>query len=216
VAEIVTIGDLVTPDAPLVELMNQRVAGKAFDDRACVAIVTATLENLQKMRHTWDVAAVATVQEETGLFGASTAAYQVHPDIAVALDVGFAKQPGVDSPAAAEFNGGPQLGIGPNFHDGMNDRLREIAKRHDIKIQDESLPGNSGTDAWAIQIANEGIPCALFSLPIRNMHSTVETLDLRDIDRTARLLAHFIVDLDDSFMDTLLGDELPATTEEEA
>ncbi|MBE0689274.1 MAG: M42 family peptidase, partial [Anaerolineae bacterium] len=96
VAQIVRIGDLITVDVPLIELGANRIAAKALDDRICVAAVTACLHHLQRMRHVWDVYAVATVQEESGLLGARTAAYAVKPDIAIALDVGFAKQPGVN------------------------------------------------------------------------------------------------------------------------
>jgi endoglucanase len=65
------------------------------------------------------------------------------------------------------------------------------------------MPAQSGTDAWAIQVALQGIPTALFSLPIRNMHSAVETIDLADIERTGRLLAHFIASLDADFLKTI-------------
>lgn len=200
----VRVGDLVTVSAPLVDLLNNRVAGKAMDDRACVAIMTATLHELRMMRHSWDVYAAATVQEENGLYGAATSAAHVQPDLAIALDVGFAKQPNVDTDA--ELNGGPQIGIGPNFHDKLVDRLRATAAKLEIKLQDDPLPGHSGTDAWSIQVANEGIPTALLSLPLRNMHSPNETADLRDIQRTARLLAHFIAGLDDTTLTELAYD----------
>jgi tetrahedral aminopeptidase len=158
-----------------------------MDDRACVACVTVCLEALKGLRHSWDVYAVATVQEETGLFGAMTAAYHIKPNIAIALDVTFAEQPGVDTDKASEMNGGPVIGVGPNFHQRLRDKLMATAKYHEIKVQDDATPGASGTDAWAIQISNQGVPTALLGLPIRNMHSPVETLDLRDIERTGRL-----------------------------
>lgn len=213
VEEWVRIGDPVTVEAPMVELLGGKVAAKAMDDRACVAIVTATLHELAKLRHRWDVYAVGTVQEETGLNGAATAADFVAPDIAIALDVGFARQPGVEGD---DMGGGPVLAIGPNLHPKLVDKLRETAKRSDIKIQDEALAGPTGTDAWAIQIARNGIPTALLSLPLRSMHSPVETADLRDIERTARLLATFIAELDDDFLNTLAWDEQPQPTGETA
>ena len=111
VEQLVSVGDLISIRREMVELENRRVAGKAMDNRACVAIVTLALEQLAGMRHAWDIFAVATAQEETGLKGAITAAYNVAPDLAVALDVGFAKQPGV-----SEMNTFP-LGEGP-FHRG--------------------------------------------------------------------------------------------------
>jgi endoglucanase len=203
----VRIGDPVTVDVPMIELMGHKVAAKAMDDRACVAILTVCLNELSKMHHAWDVYAVGTVQEETGLYGASTAAERIGPDIAIALDVGFAKQPGIEGD---DMGAGPVLAIGPNLHPKLTEKLRETAKRYDIKIQDEALAGHTGTDAWAIQISRNGIPTALFSLPLRNMHSPVETADIRDIERTGRLLALFIASLDDDFMPALAWDELKA------
>jgi len=200
VARLVQIGDLITPDAPMIELLNNRVAGKAMDDRACVAAVTVCLDALRSMAHGWDVYAVATVQEETGLLGARTAAYHIQPDIAIALDVTFADQPGVDSDDASEIGGGPGLGLGPNFHEKLRDKIRDTARYHEIKVQDDAIPAASGTDAWAIQVSRQGVPTALLEIPLRNMHSPVETLDLRDIERCGRLMAHFIAGLNADFL----------------
>jgi tetrahedral aminopeptidase len=200
VAELVRPGDLITVDVPMIELQGEKVAGKAMDDRACIAAVTACLDNLKGMRHQWDVYAAATVQEETGLLGATTAAYFIKPDIAIALDVTFAPQPGVDADSTCAMGDGPGIGVGPNFHPGLYDKLKETAKRYEIKLQDDIIPGNSGTDAWAIQIALEGIPSALLEVPVRNMHSPVETVDLRDIERCGRLMANFIASLDADFL----------------
>jgi tetrahedral aminopeptidase len=208
VSKLVRIGDLITPDAPMVELQGKRVAGKAMDDRACVAAVTVCLNTLKGMNHQWDVYAAATVQEETGLYGARTAAYHIRPDIAIALDVTFAPQPGVSGDETCEIDGGPSIGLGPNFHSKLYDKIKETARSYEIKIQDEIVPGHSGTDAWAIQVALEGVPTALLGVPIRNMHSTVETLDLRDIERTGRLMAYFIAGLDETFLGAIeWGDE---------
>lgn len=208
VNELVQIGDLITMDAPLYELNGKRLAGKAMDDRACVAIVTSALNMLAGMAHAWDVYAVATVQEETGLFGARTAAQMIHPDVVVALDVCFAEQPGVDADEAMEMGGGPTIGMGANFHEKLRLAIRDVAKQYEIKYQDEVIPAASGTDAWATQVANEGIPSALLSLPLRNMHSPVETIDLTDIERTGRLLALFIAGLPADFLATIEWDEL--------
>ncbi len=208
VVELVNLGDLITPDVEMIELQGRRLAAKAFDDRACLAAVTACLNTLQTLNHKWDVYAAATVQEETGLYGAKTAAYQIKPDIAIALDVTFAEQPGVGADDARKMGDGPTMGIGPNFHIKLNEKIKETAKYHEIKLQFDPLPGNSGTDAWAIQVAHEGIPTALMSIPIRNMHSPVETLDLQDVERTGRLLAHFIAGLDADFLQAIDWDEL--------
>ncbi|PJF22097.1 MAG: aminopeptidase [Phototrophicales bacterium] len=208
VAELVQLGDLITPDVPMIELQGKRVAAKAFDDRACVAAITVCLDTLQTMNHQWDVYATATVQEETGLYGAKTAAYHINPDIAIALDVTFAEQPGVSNDDGRELGGGPVMGIGPNFHIKLSEKLKDVAKYHEIKLQYDALPGRSGTDAWSIQVSRGGVPTLLLSIPLRNMHSPVETLDLTDIERAGRLLAHFIASLDADFLAAIDWDDL--------
>lgn len=206
----VRLGDLITPDAALIELQDNKLAAKAFDDRACLAAVTACLHALGGMRHKWDVYAAATVQEENGLYGATTASHLVKPDVAVALDVTFADQPGVNGADLRKMGGGPVLSLGPNFHVKLVERIREIAKRHEVKLQIDAIAGRSGTDAWAIQVAHSGVPTALLSIPLRSMHSPVETLDLADVERAGRLLAHLIADLDADFLAAIEWDELKA------
>jgi len=201
VATLVRPGDLITVDAALMELGGHLVAGKALDDRACVAAVTACLDGLQGMQHTWDVYAVATVQEEFGNFnGARTAAYEIDPDVAIALDVTFGKQPGVTGDDSQEVGGGPALSFGPNFHVRLYEAIQESAKSLEMDLQDDIITGRSGTDAWGIQVARLGVPTALLNVPLRNMHSPVETVDMRDVARAGRLLAHFIGGLDADFM----------------
>lgn len=208
VQELVRIGDLITPDTPMIELNGKLVAGKAMDDRACVAAITFALHELQSMQHSWDVYATATVQEESGLIGARTAAYHIQPDIAIALDVGFAEQSGVPSDNATEMGKGASIALGPNIHPKLFDKIIGVAKEYEIKHQIMPIPARSGTDAWAIQVARDGIPTALLSVPIRNMHSPVETVDLRDIERTGRLLAQFIASLDAEFLQAIEWDDL--------
>ncbi|NWF71005.1 MAG: M20/M25/M40 family metallo-hydrolase [Chloroflexi bacterium] len=200
---LVQIGDLITPDVPMIDLLGKRVAAKAFDNRALVAAVTACLNHLQNLKHQWDVYAVATVQEETGLRGAAVAAHQIQPDVAVALDVTFAPQPGVNGDVTNEMGGGPGIGVGPNFHPKLFDKIKEVAQANEIKTQNDIIPGASGTDAWMIQVALEGIPTALLEVPLRNMHSPVETIDLRDVERVGRLLALFIASLDSDFLQAI-------------
>jgi endoglucanase len=122
----------------------------------------------------------------------------------------FAPQAGVDADDAKEMGGGPGIGIGPNFHPKLLDKIKAVARDYEIKLQDDVIPGASGTDAWAIQVALEGIPTALLEVPLRNMHSPVETVDLRDIERAGRLMAHFIASLDADFMAAVEWPTAPA------
>ena len=206
VAQLVRVGDIVTMDAPMIDLQNDRVAGKAVDDRACVAAVTACLDALQSRRHVWDVLAVASVQEEVGGFGALTEAYRLNPDLAIALDVTFGIQPGI-SDDAFKVGEGPAISMGANFHPALHEAILAAAKRIEATLHLDFIPANSGTDGWEIQISRDGIPTALLNIPIRNMHSTVETVAIQDIARTGRILAEFIAGLDADFLSTIVWDK---------
>ena len=124
VEALVQPGDLITLDVPMLELQNGRLAAKAMDDRASVAAISVCLQHLQTLQHSHEVCAVATAQEETGLLGARTAAWRVQPDLAIALDVTFAVQPGVEPDFGVELGRGPGLPIGPNFHPKLVEQLR--------------------------------------------------------------------------------------------
>lgn len=200
---LVRVGDLVTLRGRWAELSGGYAACKSLDDRAGVAAVVLCLEEISRRTRAWDVFAVATVQEEIGIRGAITSAFGVAPDAAIALDVTFGTQPGLGASDAVKMDAGPSLCIGPNFHPRLFDRLVEAAKRIECPYQVEAIPGASGTDAWQIQVSRFGVPCALVGIPVRNMHTPVETICLRDLDRTGRLLAETICRLPLDFVETL-------------
>jgi endoglucanase len=208
VERLVQIGDVVSLRRDVVELRNGLLAGKAFDNRASVAAVTVCLEHLQTMQHDWDVMAVATVQEELGLLGATTAAFGLAPDVAIAVDTTYGTQPGSPDVETFELGKGPTIGVGPNMHPRMTQGLRDAAQRIDLETRLEPMNGSSGTDGWAIQVAREGIPTGVVSIPIRSMHTPVETVAVKDVERTGRLLAEFIGRLDEEFYQSLI--ERPA------
>ncbi len=202
-ARLVRVGDLVTLRREFTQLKGDLVVGKALDDRAGVAAILVCLEGLASVRHAWDVYAVATVQEEVGLRGAIASAYGLAPDLGIAIDGGFGNQPGVSEAETVEMGKGPAIAFGPNVHPRLHEALVEVAKELEILYQVEPIPGRSGTDAWAIQVTREGIPTALLSIPLRYMHTSVETLSLKDVERTGRLMAGFIGRLDEEFMGKL-------------
>ncbi len=202
-AQQVQIGDFISIQRDTVPLGDKYAAGKAFDNRACVSAMILMLQQLQSIHHDWDVYAVATVQEEVGLRGAITATFGVQPLLGIALDVTFARQPGAADEETVEWDKGPAIGLGPNLHPHVRRLLLETAKAGEIPFVDEILPGNTGTDAWAMQVTQAGIPTGLLSIPIRNMHTPAETVVLKDIERTARLLASFVAGLDGETMGQL-------------
>jgi endoglucanase len=204
VERLVSIGDLISLRRSVIELKNGLLAGKAFDNRASVAAVAVCLEQLQQVQHRWDVLAVATVQEETSLLGAATSAFALQPDVAIAIDVTFATQHNAAGVETFALDKGPTISIGPNMHPGMVQGLRDASRRLEQDARLEPLTGDSSTDGWAIQVAREGIPTGIVAIPIRSMHTPVETVAIKDVERTGRLLADFIRGLDEEFYQSLV------------
>jgi endoglucanase len=142
--------------------------------------------------------AVSTVQEEVGLRGATTSAFAVEPDVAIAVDVTH----GTDYPDADKKRfGETRLGSGPVLHRGANmnpvvaEMLVAAAKNARVGCQMIGVPGRSGTDAWAMQLVRGGTASAVVSVPLRYMHTPIEVLHLRDLEAAARLLAAFVMGL---------------------
>jgi tetrahedral aminopeptidase len=205
---LVAIGDLVSFAQPPVELLNDQLAAKSLDNRASVAALSVCLEVLQGRPHAWDVLAVATVQEEIGLRGAGTSAFSLQPDLAVAVDVTYGSDSNTRefSHRTLPLGGGPALGLGPNIHSGLHAAFKACAERAEIPYTVEVMPGHSGTDAFAIQVAREGIPTMVVSIPLRSMHTPVEVVAIKDIARAGRLLAEFAVSLNGDFLKSLTLD----------
>ena len=204
VERLVHVGDLISLRRAVLELKNGRLAGKAFDNRASVAAVAVCLEQLKPAQHHWDLLAVATVQEEVSLLGAATSAFALQPDVAIAIDVTFATQHNADGVETFALDKGPTINVGPNMHPRMTQGLRDAARRLELDTRLEPLTGHSGTDGWAIQVAREGIPTGIVAIPIRSMHTPVETVAIKDVERTGRLLAEFIRGLDEEFYQSLV------------
>jgi tetrahedral aminopeptidase len=204
VVKKVRVGDLVSFANEPIELAGDIISGHTVDNRASVAALTICLEELQNKPHVWDVWAVATVQEETNYLGAYSSAFEIRPQIAIVVDGAFAKGPGADGWQTFPMGKGIGLGIGANMHPYLHTRLKELAERLEIPWFLDVMPTHSGTDAFAVQITAEGIPTALVEFPIRYMHTPVESVAIKDIQRTGRLLAEFISGLETDFVATIV------------
>lgn len=178
-------------------LGKNMVCGKALDDRGCFAILLRTMELLQNEELDVDVYVLGSSCEEVGGRGALTAVYDVAPDFCVAVDVTHGATP--DEPLSKgrvlELGGGPAIGVGPVVARWMSDRMKEKARAGQIPCQIEVMAGGTGTNGDEFQTAREGIATAVLSLPLKYMHTPVETASLEDLEQTARLLAAFVRDL---------------------
>ena len=196
----VSVGDHIT-FADDFEMLNENVAvARAFDNRAgtWVAIEALRLVAAGRSKVRCAVYACSSIQEEVGLHGAKMNVYNVKPDAAIVAEVTHATDtPGIDVKQHGEvkMNKGPSVGIGRENHPVLVERIRKVARRKKIPLQIEAFSQSGGTDALAIFAKQGGIPSAVLSIPNRYMHSTVEMIDLRDLQRTAGLLSAFCADL---------------------
>ncbi len=173
-------------------LGENAICAKALDDRACAAIIIKTMENLAGIDCGADIICLFAVQEEIGLRGATVGTFAAAPQYAIALDVTFGNQPDVAAHKTMKMGGGGALGLGPNFNRALADKLRACADANELPLQIEVASGHSGTDAWSIQISREGVATALVSLPIKYMHTPVETMLISDSENIVKLLTEFL------------------------
>ncbi|MBU0570631.1 MAG: M42 family metallopeptidase [Candidatus Omnitrophica bacterium] len=196
----VSIGDSAVPAVGFDELKGTRVAGRGLDDRAGAFVVSECLRLLAGKKLKASVHGVATVQEEIGIRGARTSAYGISPDVGIAIDVAFATDmPGMNKKHIGEIalGKGPVIARGPNINPKVFELLVAAAKREKISYQVEGISRGTGTDANIMQLTKSGVATGLVSIPNRNMHSPVEVVDLKDMENAARLLAAFILKLDE-------------------
>ena len=204
VSDLVRVGDVVSFAQPPVALSGETLSGHSLDNRASVAALTVCLEELQSHPHVWDVWAVATTQEEVGALGAGASTFELHPTIAIAMDVTWAKGPGASDWSAFPLGKGPTIVMGPNIHPALHKAMQELADKLEIPYALEYTPRHSGTDGVATQTAAEGIPTLVMGIPLRYMHTPVEVVAIRDIQRAGRLLAEFIAGLAPDFMEKIV------------
>ena len=198
------------------ELAHKRIIGRALDNRIGGYIIAQVMKRIaaQKKKPGFTLICLNAVQEEIGGNGAMMATYRLKPDVCVCLDVTHATDtPGIDPNKFGRVNlgGGPTLSHGTANHPLVVKRLIEVAAKAKVPIQHEASSRFTGTDTDKIFHSREGVPSALVSLPLRCMHSVVETAHLDDIRHIIDLLTQFVLSLDakDSFHQSLTAPPPP-------
>lgn len=188
----VSLGDRIILKSGFHKLLGGRVCSKALDDRAGVAAVLRALELLKNEPLSCGLAVTFTCQEELGCLGAKTASYTVEPDLAVTVDVSFAHTPDAPEHKCGKLGGGTMIGISPTLDKGVSDALTALAQEKEIPYQLEVMGGLTSTNADSITVSRGGVKCGLLSIPLRYMHTPIETIDPADVEATARLMAEFV------------------------
>ncbi len=197
--KMVSVGDYITFNPSVTELPGELLASKSLDDRVGVFVLSSVLRELSGAKDLPDIYVVSSVQEEVGLRGAVTSAYNIRPDIGIAVDVTHASDyPSIDK----NKHGDVRLGEGCVFHVGANINsrvlglLKNTAKETGISYQLEAAPRNTGTEANAVQLSRGGVATGLVSIPLRYMHSPNEIVSLKDTESAIRVIAAFCKSID--------------------
>lgn len=168
------------------------VISKALDDRSGCAVAIEALKNLPDTEN--EIYFVFTVQEEMGLRGARTAAYQIMPDFAIALDVtGTGDKPECHL-MEVKLGAGPAIKIKDNSvicHPEVKRLLEDAAKKQNIPYQYEILE-RGGTDAGSIHLTGGGIPSGVLSIPSRYIHSPAEMISMNDLENAVKIIIEAI------------------------
>ena len=191
--DIISVGDRVVFSADFTELAGNKVTGKSLDDRAgCTALIKCA-EMLSGKELPCNVVFLLSDMEELGGMGAKTMSFGITPDVAVAVDVSFGNAPDISPDKTGVLGGGAMIGISPVLSNSVTNSLKEIANKNEIKHQLEVMGGKTSTNADKIVDTKCGVPTGLLSIPLRNMHTPIEVVDLNDIISVAEILADFVL-----------------------
>ncbi len=186
-------GDLVTYDMQAVSLAGSRVSGKSLDNRAGVVCLLELARRLSGKELPLDITFLFSDQEELGCRGARTAAFANPCDEAVVLDVSFGDGPDVNPYECGKLSGGGMIGCSPVLDRAISEKLILLAQDHDIAYQTEVMGRSTGTNADVISLTKTGIRTGLISIPLRNMHTDTEVVDLDDMTAVVDLLEQYVL-----------------------
>lgn len=189
---IVSLGDRITIFSKTNMLLNNRISTKALDDRVGVASILYALSLIDLTKIDCNLIVLFSAQEETGERGAKVSAFTHKPDIAICVDVSFAYTSDAIEQKCGKMDEGVMIGISPVLNKNISDFLISAAQNSNIPYQLEIMAGDTSTNADVISITKDGVKCGLLSIPIKYMHSPIETVCIDDVVSTSKLIAEFI------------------------
>lgn len=190
--KLVAIGDPVGYYYSGDDLLNNRITGRGFDDKACAAGLICAAADTPAEELEYDVYVTLTSGEEVGGGGAASAAWTIHPEFAIITDVNFALTPGVNGSEGGKLGGGPMISLSAVTDRKLTKKIREIAKAYEIPNTPVVEATSTGTNASSVVYVNEGVPAAVVSLPLAGMHSYNELLQLEDAENFKKIISEII------------------------
>lgn len=191
--EKISLGDKIVFSNTPQNLLGKNVTSKCLDDRSGVITLLRVADMLKDEKLDCSYSIVFSSQEETGERGARTAAYKINPDIAIEVDVSFAKTIGdSSSTSTGDLGKGGMIGIGASLSRDLSNKLISLAKENNIPYQVEVCGESFGNNSDVIGVTRGGVKCACVSIPQKYMHTPVEIVNIDDIENSAKLIAEFL------------------------
>ena len=194
--KIVRVGTPVGFVCKLQKLFGDTLVGCSFDDRLCGAVIIRALMMIDKSKLNVNIAFQFSGNEETGYKGAMTTAYRLNPSRAIVVDVTHAFVPG--APKVREgirAGNGTDICFSPQTSRAFTNHAVSVAEREGIPYQLSAAPVRTGTNSNAVQTTRNGIPTVLLSIPLKNMHTMSEIVDMNDSLNTSKLIAAILKSL---------------------
>lgn len=191
--DIISIGDYVSYCVTPQKLLGDRVTGKSLDNRAGVVCLLELAKRLKDKALPFNVVFVLSDSEELGLRGAKTAAFKVSADEAIVIDVSFGDGPDISPDECGKLGQGAMIGVSPYLDSGISKKLINTAKQNNLKYQTEVMGSATSTNADVISVTKSGVKTGLVSIPLRNMHTDIEVVDMADIYSVCDLLEAYIL-----------------------
>ena len=195
--KFISVGDLIS-FSPFCELMGKCVTGTYLDNRLGSMAIVDIFSKLIDVKLPFNLVGVFSRQEEIGLVGADF--LNIQPDLCVVIDVTHGMTPDEKSDEVFKCGNGTAIGVGPNINRFYYDYVKTLCEYEKLLYQTEVLERNSGTNAWKYQLSNLGVPCLLLSVPIKFMHTSVETASVADYDNLVSISELLLKSLDNEIL----------------
>lgn len=193
--ELISLGDKIVFASRCVKLQGDRITGAALDDRCGVAAILRALELVKDKALHSEITVMFSAQEEVGERGAKIGAFDIEPDIAIAVDVSFALTADDSEVKCGKLGGGCMIGYSPVLDRGLSQTFKEIAEKRGLPYQIEVMSGTTGTNADRFSVNKGGAKAVTLSIPLKYMHTPVEVISLSDVENTAQLIAAYITEV---------------------
>lgn len=196
------VGTVATFQDELFEMNKKYFVGRALDNRAGGFMIAEVARRISenKVKLPFGLYVVNSVQEEIGLRGAEMISRRIKPDVAIVTDVTHDTQsPMYDKIASGDMTAGkgPAITYGPAVQNNVRDMIIDVAEKHKIPYQRMAASRTTGTDTDAFAYSDIGVASALISLPLKYMHTTVETVHNEDVENVIRLIYETVIQIKD-------------------